>query len=166
MSVLQVFEDNMKQKQVQLQQLRENLLRLIEEHPDSPEAEKWKHMLAQIGMHPSHPKPIIYICSSVCMARCRFTHFSSAPTVSWSQAPVKAQALNQCSSKWCVLCSTHRCRMGGGQGHDGDPETAPGGVVPHAGALPDDPTAALAVAAGEGVDDGRPGAFVCGPKHA
>uniref|UniRef100_A0A8C1Z4T9 Dystonin n=1 Tax=Cyprinus carpio TaxID=7962 RepID=A0A8C1Z4T9_CYPCA len=43
-----VFEDNMKQKQVQLQQLRENLLRLIEEHPDSPEAEKWKHMLAQI----------------------------------------------------------------------------------------------------------------------
>ncbi len=47
--------------------------------------------------------------------------------------------------------------MGGGQGHDGDPETAPGGVVPHAGALPDDPTAALAVAAGEGVDDGRPG---------
>ncbi|XP_059422809.1 dystonin-like [Carassius carassius] len=43
-----VFEDNMKQKQVQLQQLRENLLSLIEEHPDSPEAEKWKHMLAQI----------------------------------------------------------------------------------------------------------------------
>uniref|UniRef100_A0A9J7XC50 Dystonin n=1 Tax=Cyprinus carpio carpio TaxID=630221 RepID=A0A9J7XC50_CYPCA len=43
-----VFEDNMKQKQVQLQQLRENLLRLIEEHPDSTEAEKWKHMLAQI----------------------------------------------------------------------------------------------------------------------
>ncbi|XP_016332643.1 dystonin isoform X3 [Sinocyclocheilus anshuiensis] len=43
-----VFEDNMKQKQVQLQQLRENLLRLIEEHPDSPEAEKWKHMMAQI----------------------------------------------------------------------------------------------------------------------
>ncbi|XP_052427650.1 dystonin [Carassius gibelio] len=43
-----IFEDNMKQKQVQLQQLRENLLSLIEEHPDSPEAEKWKHMLAQI----------------------------------------------------------------------------------------------------------------------
>ncbi|KAL1263492.1 hypothetical protein QQF64_006231, partial [Cirrhinus molitorella] len=43
-----IFEDNMKQKQVQLQQLRENLLRLIEEHPDSPEAEKWKHMLAEI----------------------------------------------------------------------------------------------------------------------
>ncbi|XP_059374124.1 dystonin-like isoform X2 [Carassius carassius] len=43
-----VFEDNMKQKQMQLQQLRENLLRLIEEHPDSPETEKWKHMLAQI----------------------------------------------------------------------------------------------------------------------
>uniref|UniRef100_A0A672MIY4 Dystonin n=1 Tax=Sinocyclocheilus grahami TaxID=75366 RepID=A0A672MIY4_SINGR len=43
-----VFEDNMKLKQVQLQQLRENLLGLIEEHPDSPEAEQWKHMLAQI----------------------------------------------------------------------------------------------------------------------
>ncbi|XP_016422390.1 dystonin [Sinocyclocheilus rhinocerous] len=47
-SQIEVFEDNMKQKQVQLQQLRENLLRLIEEHPDSAEAEKWKHMLAQI----------------------------------------------------------------------------------------------------------------------
>ncbi|XP_051503373.1 dystonin-like [Myxocyprinus asiaticus] len=43
-----VFEDNMKQKQKQLQQVKENLLHLIEEHPDSPEAEKWKHMLAQI----------------------------------------------------------------------------------------------------------------------
>ncbi|KAK7140737.1 hypothetical protein R3I94_013117 [Phoxinus phoxinus] len=43
-----VFEENMKQKQAQLQQLRENLLCLIEENPDSPEAEKWKHMLAQI----------------------------------------------------------------------------------------------------------------------
>ncbi|XP_051506822.1 dystonin-like [Myxocyprinus asiaticus] len=43
-----IFEENMKQKQEQLQQLKENLLHLIEEHPDSPEAEKWKHMLAQI----------------------------------------------------------------------------------------------------------------------
>ncbi|XP_067278514.1 dystonin isoform X3 [Pseudorasbora parva] len=43
-----VVEENMKQKQAQLQQLRENLLSLIEENPDSPEAEKWKHMLAQI----------------------------------------------------------------------------------------------------------------------
>lgn len=67
MSVMQVFEDNMKQKQVQLQQLRENLLRLIEEHPDSPEAEKWKHMLAQIGMHPSHPKPIINSYLLICV---------------------------------------------------------------------------------------------------
>lgn len=50
----------MKQKQAQLQQLRENLLGLIEENPDSPEAEKWKHMLAQIGMCPSHPKALIF----------------------------------------------------------------------------------------------------------
>ncbi|XP_028843818.1 dystonin isoform X8 [Denticeps clupeoides] len=42
------FEDDLKQKQGQLQQLREKLLRLIEEQPDSPEAEKWKQMLAQI----------------------------------------------------------------------------------------------------------------------
>lgn len=67
MSVLQVFEDNMKQKQVQLQQLRENLLRLIEEYPDSPEAEKWKHMLAQIGMRASHPKPFIYFYLAICV---------------------------------------------------------------------------------------------------
>ncbi|XP_073776575.1 dystonin isoform X31 [Danio rerio] len=43
-----VFEENMKQKQDQLQQLRENLQRLIQENPDSPDAQKWKHMLAQI----------------------------------------------------------------------------------------------------------------------
>ncbi|XP_056116139.1 dystonin isoform X1 [Rhinichthys klamathensis goyatoka] len=43
-----VFEENMKGKQAQLQQLRENLLSLIAENPDSPEAEQWKHMLAQI----------------------------------------------------------------------------------------------------------------------
>ncbi|XP_030626347.1 dystonin [Chanos chanos] len=43
-----VFEDSMKQKQEEIKQLREKLLHLIEEHPDSPEAAKWKHMLAQI----------------------------------------------------------------------------------------------------------------------
>jgi len=53
MSVLQVFEENMKGKQAELQQLRESLLSLMEENPDRPEAEQWKHMLAQIGMHPS-----------------------------------------------------------------------------------------------------------------
>ncbi|XP_057197512.1 dystonin isoform X6 [Triplophysa rosa] len=42
------FEENMKEKHEQVQQLRESLRCLIEEHPDSPEAEKWKHMLAQI----------------------------------------------------------------------------------------------------------------------
>lgn len=41
----------MKQKREQLQKLREKLLHLIEKHPDSPEAVKWKQMLAQIGMH-------------------------------------------------------------------------------------------------------------------
>ncbi|XP_039546384.1 dystonin isoform X5 [Pimephales promelas] len=43
-----VFEENMKGKQAELQQLRESLLSLMEENPDRPEAEQWKHMLAQI----------------------------------------------------------------------------------------------------------------------
>uniref|UniRef100_A0A4W4F3D0 Dystonin n=1 Tax=Electrophorus electricus TaxID=8005 RepID=A0A4W4F3D0_ELEEL len=42
------YEENMKQKEQQHQQLREKLLHLIEENPDSPEAAKWKHMLDQI----------------------------------------------------------------------------------------------------------------------
>uniref|UniRef100_A0A8C8EQP1 Dystonin n=1 Tax=Oncorhynchus tshawytscha TaxID=74940 RepID=A0A8C8EQP1_ONCTS len=42
------FEEDMKQKHEQLQKLREKLLHLIEKHPDSPEAAKWKQMLAQI----------------------------------------------------------------------------------------------------------------------
>ncbi|XP_055786174.1 dystonin-like isoform X13 [Salvelinus fontinalis] len=42
------FEEDMKQKREQLQKLREKLLHLIEKHPDSPEAAKWKQMLAQI----------------------------------------------------------------------------------------------------------------------
>ncbi|XP_024244053.1 dystonin isoform X9 [Oncorhynchus tshawytscha] len=42
------FEEDMKQKHEQLQKLREKLLHLIEKHPDSPEAEKWKQMLSQI----------------------------------------------------------------------------------------------------------------------
>uniref|UniRef100_UPI0037E92C14 dystonin n=1 Tax=Semicossyphus pulcher TaxID=241346 RepID=UPI0037E92C14 len=41
-------EDDMKQKQEQLQQLREKLLNLIKTHPNSPEAAKWKQMLAEI----------------------------------------------------------------------------------------------------------------------
>lgn len=40
----------MKQKQEQLQKLREKLLNLIKAHPNSPEAVKWKQMLADIGM--------------------------------------------------------------------------------------------------------------------
>uniref|UniRef100_A0A668VCP5 Dystonin n=1 Tax=Oreochromis aureus TaxID=47969 RepID=A0A668VCP5_OREAU len=42
------FEDNMKQKQEVLQKLREKLLDLIKTHPNSPEAAKWKQMLAEI----------------------------------------------------------------------------------------------------------------------
>ncbi|KAL6487581.1 hypothetical protein MHYP_G00042070 [Metynnis hypsauchen] len=42
------YEENMKRKQQQYQQLREKVLHLIEENPDSPEAAKWKHMLDQI----------------------------------------------------------------------------------------------------------------------
>lgn len=41
----------MKQKQEQLQKLREKLLNLIKTHPNSPEAAKWKQMLAEIGTH-------------------------------------------------------------------------------------------------------------------
>ncbi|XP_040905346.1 dystonin isoform X2 [Toxotes jaculatrix] len=42
------FEDGMKQKQEQLQKLREKLLNLITSNPNSPEAAKWKQMLAEI----------------------------------------------------------------------------------------------------------------------
>ncbi|XP_060781397.1 dystonin isoform X6 [Neoarius graeffei] len=42
------YEENMRQKQQQYQELREKLLHLIEESPDSPEAEKWKNMLKQM----------------------------------------------------------------------------------------------------------------------
>ncbi|KAF3842188.1 hypothetical protein F7725_024139 [Dissostichus mawsoni] len=42
------FEEGMKQKQEQFQKLRETLLNLIKAHPNSPEAAKWKQMLAEI----------------------------------------------------------------------------------------------------------------------
>ncbi|XP_062851947.1 dystonin isoform X3 [Trichomycterus rosablanca] len=42
------YEEKMHQKEQQHQQLREKLLNLIAENPDSPEAAKWKHMLNQI----------------------------------------------------------------------------------------------------------------------
>ncbi|XP_034057772.1 dystonin isoform X5 [Gymnodraco acuticeps] len=42
------FEESMKQKQEQFQKLRETLLNLIKTHPNSPEAAKWKQMLAEI----------------------------------------------------------------------------------------------------------------------
>nr|XP_057914426.1 dystonin isoform X23 [Doryrhamphus excisus] len=43
-----VFEEDMKQKKDQLHKVREKLLRLIESHPNSQEAVKWKQMLADI----------------------------------------------------------------------------------------------------------------------
>ncbi|XP_019725977.1 dystonin isoform X16 [Hippocampus comes] len=43
-----VFEDDMKQKKEQLHKLREKLIGLIETHPNSQEADKWKQMLAEI----------------------------------------------------------------------------------------------------------------------
>ncbi|XP_058507341.1 dystonin isoform X8 [Solea solea] len=42
------FEGDMKQREEQLQKLREKLLNLIKTHPNSPEAAKWKQMLAEI----------------------------------------------------------------------------------------------------------------------
>ncbi|XP_041644804.1 dystonin isoform X3 [Cheilinus undulatus] len=41
-------EEDMKKKREQLQKLREKLLNLIKTHPNSPEAAKWKQMLAEI----------------------------------------------------------------------------------------------------------------------
>lgn len=46
---IKAFEDGMKQKQEQLQKLREKLLNLIKTHPNSPEVAKWEQMLAEIG---------------------------------------------------------------------------------------------------------------------
>lgn len=66
----------------------------------------------------------------------------------------------------CLMCFSHRCRVGGGQGHSGDQEAASGGVIPNARALSDDSTAALAVAAGERTDDECAGSSVCGSQHA
>ncbi|XP_054655058.1 dystonin isoform X8 [Dunckerocampus dactyliophorus] len=43
-----VFEEDMKQKKDQLLKLREKLLHLIESHPNSQEAAKWKQMLADM----------------------------------------------------------------------------------------------------------------------
>ncbi|XP_030603446.1 dystonin isoform X2 [Archocentrus centrarchus] len=42
------FEDNMKEKQEALHKLRQKLLSLIKTHPNSPEAAKWKQLLAEI----------------------------------------------------------------------------------------------------------------------
>lgn len=45
----------MKQKQEQLQKLREKLLNLIKIHPNSQDAAKWTQMLAEIGNRPLRP---------------------------------------------------------------------------------------------------------------
>lgn len=41
----------MKQKQEQLHKVREKLLDLIKNHPNSHEAARWKQMLTEIGIH-------------------------------------------------------------------------------------------------------------------
>lgn len=48
-SSVKAFEEGMKEKREQLQSLREKLINLIKTHPNSPEAAKWKQMLAEIG---------------------------------------------------------------------------------------------------------------------
>lgn len=61
----------MKQKQEQLQKLREKLLDLIKAHPNSPEAAKWKQMLTEIGMHQgvgSRWPRVIYVTETVSSA--------------------------------------------------------------------------------------------------
>ncbi|XP_053730813.1 dystonin isoform X3 [Synchiropus splendidus] len=42
------FEDDMKQKQEQIKTVKEKLVNLIDTHPNSPEAAKWKQMLAEM----------------------------------------------------------------------------------------------------------------------
>lgn len=59
----------MHQKQQQYQELREKLLHLINESPDSPEAEKWKNMLKQMGMYASSEMNLKLIYSSVIIFR-------------------------------------------------------------------------------------------------
>ncbi|XP_029031772.1 dystonin isoform X27 [Betta splendens] len=53
------FEEGMKQKQQQLQKLREKLLNLIKAHPDSPEATKWKQTLADIDAAWEHVSGLV-----------------------------------------------------------------------------------------------------------
>lgn len=56
--------------------------------------------------------------------------------------------------------------MGGGQGLCGEQEAASGGVISHAGALPDKPTTALTVASRERSDAECSGPSICGPQYA
>lgn len=51
----------MKQKKEQLRKLRETLLNLIRTHPNSPEAAKWKQMLADIGKLLSRDGPGLFM---------------------------------------------------------------------------------------------------------
>ena len=76
----QAFEEDMKQKHEQLQKLREKLLHLIEKHPDSPEAAKWKQMLAQIGMQYAASHLFVSKCFNIyCINAESFTRGQSSP---------------------------------------------------------------------------------------
>lgn len=92
--LFQAFEDNMKQKQEALHKLREKLLDLIKTHPNSPEAAKWKQMLAEIGVvHGVGFKwpRVVYVYVSMLTSNVAFNKFiyqnvslpQSLPPVHW-----------------------------------------------------------------------------------
>lgn len=82
----------MKQKQEALQKLREKLLDLIKTHPNSPEAAKWKQMLAEIGMvHGIKWPRVVYVYVSMLTSNAAYHKFiyqnvslpQSLPPVQW-----------------------------------------------------------------------------------
>lgn len=97
--LLQAFEVGMKQRQEQLQKLKEKLLNLIKTHPNSPEAAKWKQMLAEIGIHQcatSRWPWVIYVTETVeCVLS--FTDIISLSSWLWglSNGKIPCEILDQ-----------------------------------------------------------------------
>ena len=52
----QLFEAELKQNVNKVQELKDKLTELLEENPDTPEAPRWKQMLAEIGTLPLTPE--------------------------------------------------------------------------------------------------------------